>query len=201
MRGLTENQRETLAFIKAFTTVHDYPPTIQETADHFAITGRAAHDRIEALITKGELLRDKHSRTLHLPPGNGYGENNIVEVPVLGMIAAGKPIHAEENYDGTVPLRASLLKKGKSYFAVVVRGDSMTGAGILDGDTAVIMKASAARNGEIVAARLNDDAMTLKRFFREPNRIRLQAENPAYEPIYSTEVEILGTLSHIIRAY
>jgi repressor LexA len=93
-----------------------------------------------------------------------------------------------------------MLRKNKKYFALKVKGDSMSGAGVLEGDTAIIEKQSTVRNGEIAVAVI-DEAVTLKRFYRESSRIRLQAENPAYKPIYSQEVKILGRLFTIIRSY
>jgi repressor LexA len=107
---------------------------------------------------------------------------------------------AEENWDGSIQINDSLLKKNRKYFALKVRGNSMTGAGIMDGDTAVIEKQTTAKNGEIVVA-VMDEAVTLKRFFRESRRIKLQAENPGYPPIYSQNVRILGRLAHIFRSY
>jgi repressor LexA len=126
--------------------------------------------------------------------------SQMLEIPLLGSVAAGVPILAEENFDGNILLHHSMLKKNKKYFALKVKGDSMSGAGILEGDTAIIEKQNTARNGEIAVAVI-DEAVTLKRFFRESSRIRLQAENPAYKPIYSQDVKILGRLSGIIRNY
>jgi repressor LexA len=126
--------------------------------------------------------------------------SQMLEIPLLGSVAAGVPILAEENFDGNILLHHSMLKKNKKYFALKVKGDSMSGAGILEGDTAIIEKQNTVRNGEIAVAVI-DEAVTLKRFFRESSRIRLQAENPAYKPIYSQDVKILGRLSGIIRNY
>jgi repressor LexA len=123
-----------------------------------------------------------------------------VEIPVLGTVAAGQPILSEENWDGTITMHQSLLKKNKNYFALKVRGDSMSGAGIMDGDTAIIEKQHTVRNGEIAVAVVND-AVTLKRLYRENTRIRLQPANPAYKPIFSQNVKVLGRLARILRAY
>jgi repressor LexA len=127
-------------------------------------------------------------------------DSEMVNVPILGSVAAGIPIMAEENFDGNIVLHHSMLKKNKKYFALKVKGDSMTGAGILEGDMAIIEKQNTARDNEIVVA-VVDEAVTLKRFFRESTRIRLQAENPVYTPIYSQDVKILGRLYEIIRNY
>jgi repressor LexA len=115
------------------------------------------------------------------------------------VVAAGKPILAEENWDGAIPVHSSFLKKNRQYFALKVRGNSMKDAGILDKDTALIQKQNTAKNGDIVVA-VVDEAVTLKRFFKEANRIRLQPENPEYNPIYSQDVRVLGKLAYVIRA-
>jgi repressor LexA len=124
----------------------------------------------------------------------------MINVSILGSVAAGVPILAEENFDGYIVLHRSMLRKNKKYFALRVKGDSMTGAGILENDMAIIEKQNLARDNEIVVA-VVDEAVTLKRFFRESARIRLQAENPAYKPIYSQDIKILGRLHGIIRNY
>lgn len=198
MKNLTERQSEVLSFISKYIENNLYPPAIREVAEHFSISVKGAHDHITALKRKGHLKQaDKCSRAMRLTKS----EHEIVdEIPVLGTIAAGTPLMSEENFDGFIKLPRSMLKSTKRYFALKVKGDSMIGAGILDGDTAVIEKQNTASNGEIVAA-LIDDSTTLKRFFMEAARIKLQAENPAVKPIYSTDVIILGRLSRIIRSY
>ena len=107
---------------------------------------------------------------------------------------------AEENFDGTVSIPLSLLKKGK-HFALRVKGDSMKDAGILEDDIALFLHQGTAENGNIVVAMLDDEAVTLKRFYREKNRIKLKAENPVYPPIYTQNVRILGKLIFIMRNY
>jgi repressor LexA len=123
-----------------------------------------------------------------------------VEIPLLGSVAAGFPILAEENWDGSIPMHRSVLKKNRQYFALKIRGDSMEEAGIMDGDTAVIEKQDTVPNGTIVVA-VVDEAVTLKRFYKESNRIRLEPANPKYLPIYSQDVRILGRLFHLFRTY
>jgi repressor LexA len=200
MKELTQRQKEVLSFIAEYINVHSYPPTIREIADYFCISVKGAHDHVTALKKKGCLRQtDKRSRTMELVKTDG-DEDGIVEIPLLGTVAAGQPILAEENWDGSIAMHGSMLKKNRKYFALKVRGDSMSGAGIVDGDTAVIEKQSTVRNGEIAVA-VVDDAVTLKRFFRESTRVRLQAENPAYSPIYSQHVRILGRLARIVRFY
>jgi repressor LexA len=199
MKELTERQKVILSFIEHFIREHNYPPTIREIADHFEISVKGAHDHVTALKKKGSLRQeDKRSRTMEVV--GARERNRMVEVPLLGTVAAGIPILAEGNREGTVMIHESMTKKNRKYFALKVRGDSMSGAGIMDGDTAIIEKANVLHNGEIAVAVI-DEAVTLKRFFKESTRVKLQAENPAYPPIYSQNVRILGRLAHIIRSY
>jgi repressor LexA len=201
MKELTERQKDVLSFIADYLKIHSFPPTIREVADHYSISVKGAHDHITALRKKGFLKQiDKRPRTMWLTHARMEESSEMLEIPLLGSVAAGVPILAEENFDGNILLHHSMLKKNKKYFALKVKGDSMSGAGILEGDTAIIEKQSAVRNGEIAVAVI-DEAVTLKRFYRESSRIRLQAENPAYKPIYSQDVKILGRLSGIIRNY
>jgi repressor LexA len=197
MKELTVRQKDVLSFIADYLKTNSYPPTIREIADHYSISVKGAHDHITALRKKGFLKQiDKRPRTMGLT----HAQSEMTEIPLLGSVAAGAPILAEENFDGNIILHNSMLKKNKKYFALRVKGDSMSGAGILEGDTAIIEKLNTVHNGEIVVAVI-DEAVTLKRFFRESSRIRLQAENPSYQPIYSQDVKILGRLSGIIRNY
>jgi repressor LexA len=131
--------------------------------------------------------------------GASDSSSDLTDIPRLGVVAAGLPIMAEENWDGTIPFPASQLRPG-SYFALEVKGQSMLHAGIMDGDTAIIRQQTVAANGDIVVAMV-DDSVTIKRYFKEQNRVRLKAENPEFPSIYSSEVRILGVLAHLIRHY
>jgi repressor LexA len=200
MKELTDRQKQVLSFIANYIKKNSYPPTIREIADHFEISVKGAHDHITALRKKGHLKHiDKRPRTMGLTHSRPE-DADLAEIPLLGTVAAGVPILAEENFDGNILFHRSMLKKNRKYFALKVKGDSMSGAGILEGDTAIIEKQNTVHNGEIAVAVI-DDAVTLKRFFKESSRIRLQAENPAYKPLYSQEVKILGKLFTIIRSY
>ena len=200
MKELTVRQNEILSFIKKYIASHYYPPTIREIAEHFGISIKGAHDHIMALRKKGVIRQTgKCSRTMELIKDT-IEDDNSTEIPVLGTVAAGHPILSDENFDGSITVHHSMLKKNKKYFALKVRGDSMSGIGVMDGDTAIIEKQNVVRNGEIAVAVI-DEAVTLKRFFRENARIRLQAENSAYKPIYCQNVRILGRLAQIIRPY
>jgi len=203
MKELTERQREVLSFITKYINKHTYPPTIREIANHFSISVKGAYDHLGALKKKGRLrLGDKRSRTIEVIRDEAEKEasEESVEVPILGTVAAGRPLLAEENWDGSLKLPYSMLKRNGQYFALRVRGDSMLLAGIVDGDIAVIEKQEMVNNGEIVVA-VVDDAVTLKRFYKESSRIRLQPENPDYSPIYCQDVRLLGRLAGLIRYY
>ena len=199
MKTLTARQQAVLDFIAEYLEAHAYPPTIREIADSFAISVKGAYDHVKALEKKGKIrLGENRSRALEIVRDEKR-ERNVVEVPLLGVVAAGKPIFAEENFSGRVPVPADIVRQ-TSCFALTVRGDSMKDAGIFHGDIAVIEERQSAENGEIVVAMI-DDAVTLKRFFRENNRVKLVAENPSYSPIYTQDVKILGRLKGIIRKY
>ena len=122
------------------------------------------------------------------------------KVPILGTVAAGKPLLSEENLDGYVNLTEPFVRPGKNYFALRVRGQSMINAGILDGDLAIIEQTSTAHNGQIIVAVI-DEAITLKRYYKEAERVRLQPENPEFKAIYCQDVRIVGILSNIVRTY
>jgi len=199
MKCLTARQQEVLDFISGFVGDHSYPPTIRETADRFGISVKGAYDHVKALEKKGRIrLGENRSRALEVI-ARDKPERNSVEVPMLGIVAAGKPLFADENFSGSIEVPADIAR-AKNCFAVTVRGDSMKDVGILNGDIAVIEERQSADNGEIVVAMI-DDAVTLKRFFRENNRVKLVAENSAYAPIFTQDVRILGRLKGIIRKY
>ena len=202
MKEATERQKEVLDFIARYIQTHAYPPTIREVADFFSISVKGANDHLAALKKKGLLKQgDKKSRTIELVKTGTDEAVDFAEIPVLGTVAAGRPILAIENMDGSIRVLRSLLKSNKQYFALKVRGDSMEGAGIIDGDTAVIEHQNVVRNGEIAVVML-DESVTLKTFYRESARVRLQPENTKYSPIFcSRDVKILGRLAHIFRSY
>ena len=203
MKEITDRQKQVLTFISEFTEENSYPPTIRDISDHFSITLRAVQDHISALQKKGYLSQsEKRSRSVRvLMDESGYERAPaVIRIPILGTVAAGKPLLCEENLDGYLNLSESFVGKDDTYFALKVRGNSMIDAGIFDGDIAVIRQQHTANNGEIVVAVL-DEAITLKRFFKESCRIRLQPENPAFKPIYCQNVQIAGVLASLIRTY
>ncbi len=203
MREITDRQKEVLTFIANFTEENVYPPTVREIGEHFEISLRAVQDHIAALQKKGYLSTEqKRSRSIKVikDERDKLPKVFVDKVPVLGTVAAGKPLLSEENLDGYINLTEPFIRPGKSYFALRVRGSSMINAGILEGDLAVIEQTSIAVDGQIVVAVL-DDAITLKRYYKESSRIRLQPENPAFQAIYTQDVRIVGVLSNIVRTY
>jgi repressor LexA len=203
MKEITERQKEVLNFISQFTENNDYPPTVREISDNFKISLRAVQDHITALQKKGYLTQcQKRARSIRvLTDCREKDSKTILEkVPILGTVAAGKPLLSEENFDGYVNLPEPFVRPGKSYFALRVRGLSMQNAGILDGDLAVIEQTNTAVDGQIIVAVI-DDAITLKRYYKEANRVRLQPENPDFQAIYCQDVRIVGTLASIVRTY
>ena len=203
MRGITDRQKEVLNFISSYTEENSYPPTVRDISEHFGISLRAVQDHILALQKKGFLSQSqKKARSIRVLSDcrDKEPETYISKVPLLGTVAAGKPLLSEENLDGYVNLTEPFVRPGKSYFALRVRGQSMIEAGILEGDLAVVEQANTAVDGQIVVAVI-DNAITLKRFYKESDRIRLQPENAAFDPIYSREVTIVGILTNIVRTY
>ena len=203
MRGITDRQKEVLTFISTYTEENSYPPTVRDISNHFGISLRAVQDHILALQKKGFLSQSqKKARSIRVLSDmrDKEPQTYISKVPLLGTVAAGKPLLSEENLDGYVNLTEPFVRPGKSYFALRVRGQSMVNAGILDGDLAVVEQSSTAIDGQIIVAVI-DDAITLKRYYKESGRIRLQPENPDFQAIYCTDVRIVGILSNIVRTY
>ncbi|MBO7124203.1 MAG: repressor LexA [Treponema sp.] len=203
MKQITQVQKDVLNYIADFIDENAYPPTVREISDHFEKSIRAVQDNLVALQKKGFIsLVQKKSRSIRILVDERQKEPKLFvdKVPLVGTIAAGKPLLSEENLEGYVTLTEPFIRPGKSYFALRVRGQSMINAGILEGDLAIVEQRSDVVDGQIVVAVL-DDAITLKRYYKEQNRIRLQPENPAFNPIYCTDVRIVGILANLVRTY
>jgi len=201
MKGLTERQKEVLEYLKYYIRTFRYPPTIREIAEHLQVSVKGAYDHIKALQKKQAIMCNlNRSRAIKLLGDNDvYEDSRSQSVPILGSVAAGRPLFAEENMEGSLQVPPGMLKRGK-YFALRVKGDSMRDAGIFNGDVTLVRHQSSADNGDIVVA-LVDEAVALKRFFLEKNRVALRSENPAYPPIYTQNVRILGKLMFLLRTY
>lgn len=197
MKGLTKRQSEILDYLKNFIDENRYPPAIREVASNFNISVKGAYDHIKALEKKNYITCNTNtSRSIGIV---NESDNDTTNIPILGRIAAGGPILAEENFDGCITISNDLIKNG-DHFALNVVGDSMINAGILPGDIAIFKQQQVSENGKIVAALL-DDSVTLKRFYKENNRVKLKAENENYSPIYTQNVSIIGKLVTVIRTY
>ncbi len=202
MKEITNRQKEVLDFISSFIKENGFPPTVREIGLHFGISLRAVQDHIAALQKKGFLSQSqKRARSISVIDGTPRkDEVACIKVPLLGAIVPGKALLSKENIDRYITLPEPLLKTGKSFFALRVNGMSMKNAGILEGDTAIVEINEAATDGQIVVASV-DGAITIRRFYKESNGVRLQPENPDFKPILSSDIKIVGVLSSILRAY
>lgn len=199
-RGLTRRQKEILTFIQRYSEAHGYPPSVREIGQALGLTSSSTvHSHLSALEKKGYLRRDPSKpRALEiLRDEREIPAKKVVPVPVIGRVTAGQPILAQQNIEDYFPLPAEFVRS-EECFILQVRGDSMINAGIYDGDLLVVRRQQAARDGDIVVARMEDEA-TVKRFFKEADRIRLQPENPTMEPIYTRDVAIEGVAIAVIR--
>ncbi|HZT86303.1 MAG TPA: transcriptional repressor LexA [Gaiellaceae bacterium] len=201
---LTGRQREIWSFLVDYVDRHGYPPTVREIGTAVGLASPSTvHAHLANLERAGLLRRDPTKpRALELVGRGREAETVTAELPklpLLGQIAAGGPLLAEENVEDEIAVPEGL----HGDFLLRVKGDSMIEAGILDGDVVVVQRTRDARNGEIVVALAGDDETadeaTVKRFFREEGRIRLQPENSALQPIYAPYVEILGKVVGVFR--
>ncbi len=210
-KELTERQREILQFIENFIEENNYPPTYREIGAKFNISSTFGVKRhIDALVKKGYLISGNNtSRTLSLVNSPQKSENvanytdNVVEIPLIGRVAAGYPVLAEENVEGTLTVSKSLIGNSGEHFGLKVRGDSMIEAGILENDVVIVSIQKIARNGDIVVAML-DGETTLKRFEKNSAEIRLIPENRNYPVIRvnkSNEFSIIGKVVGLFRNY
>lgn len=203
-RGMTDRQRQVLDFIKAEVRRQGFPPTVRDIGEAVGLSSSSTvHAHLSALEAKGLIRRDPSKpRALEVldrdvSPRPPLVVGNVVELPVVGAVAAGTPILAAENIETTIPLPTEVVRDD-STFVLRVKGESMIDAGILDGDYVVVRQQSTADNGDIVVAMLQDEA-TVKRFYRETDRVRLQPENPTMDPIYARDVSVLGKVVAVFR--
>ncbi|MEW6243964.1 MAG: transcriptional repressor LexA [Bacillota bacterium] len=199
---LTRRQREILDAIERFTREHGYSPSVRDIGAAVGLTSSATvHNHLKRLRMKGFIDWDfAKPRTVGLTARKGTGNvsgPSAVYLPVLGRVTAGQPILAAENFEEMLPVPWDMIR-GDEGFILKVRGDSMVEAGIFDGDHVVVRKQETAENGDIVVALLEDE-VTVKRFFKEKNNVRLQPENPDYDPIIARDVQILGKVTAVFR--
>lgn len=204
METLTPRQQAIFQFIKDEVSKRGYPPSVREIGEAVGLrSSSTVHAHLEKIEEKGYIRRDptKPRAIEIIAPESTPSPLQpalMTSVPVLGRVAAGAPILAEENIDDYISVPADFVKQGAPQFCLRVKGDSMIDAGILDGDTVLVRQQNYAENGEIIVAMLGEEA-TVKRFYRLRDKVKLQAENPKYEPIYSREVVILGKVVAVFR--
>ncbi|MEK6799740.1 MAG: transcriptional repressor LexA [Planctomycetota bacterium] len=197
---LTPRQIEILTMIRDGRRQNGCSPTLQEIADELGISKITVFEHVEALLKKGLLTRRTNkARSLALTPSARLPDERPTLLPLVGRIAAGRPIEAIESSE-SVDLE-TVFSSRHPVGVLEVRGDSMIGEGIHEGDMVVFERRSNARNGQTVVALLRGQEATLKRFFREKNRVRLEAANSRYSPIFSRDVDIQGVVIGIIRRY
>lgn len=200
---LYRRQRQILEFIKKYIDRYGYSPTLTEIAEAIGVSSLATvHEHLQALTLKGVIKRfDGAVRGIEVVEHKMGDSLKDIELPVLGFIAAGQPIMTYTDPDATIGVAPNMISSKKRSYVLQVKGDSMIEDGILDGDYVIIEEQSVARNGEIVVALLENGLATLKRFYKEPNRIRLEPANSAMEPIYATDVKIQGRCVGVIRRF
>jgi repressor LexA len=204
---MTERQRAILDYLRAFVDEHGYPPTVREIGEAVGLRSPSTvHAHLAQLERAGLLRRDPTKpRAIELTDRRRQLDESPADVhrlPLVGEIAAGGPLLADQHIEDYVAVPEPLSRGGEE-FILRVKGDSMVGAGILDGDFVVVQRRQDARDGEIVVALADADESadeaTVKRFFREDGRVRLQPENDALEPIYADHVQILGKVIGVFR--
>jgi len=199
---LTLREEQILGVIKSALRTKGYPPSVREICQAVGLSSTSTvHSYLKRLEKKGLLARDPSKpRAIEVYSAKElFPSPELKTLPVLGRVAAGKPLLAVENQEGTFPLPEDFTGHG-DFFILRVRGESMVEAGILDGDLVVVRRQPTAENGDIVVALIEDEA-TVKRFYRENSHIRLQPENRLMEPIIAEEVMILGKVTALLRKF
>ncbi len=207
MEALSPRQRQLLDFVATYQDQRGVPPTLREIGEALQIKStNGVSDHLKALLRKGYLERvgdARSSRSVRLAAAarGGFREQTTLAVPVLGRVAGGAPIMAEENWSGTIHMDTRMMPHDAEVFALVVAGNSMMDDGILDGDYVFVRKQAVARDGDTVVAMIDQEA-TVKRFYRERGRIRLQPANAEMQPIFvdsTRQIEILGLVVGVYR--
>lgn len=198
----TDRQQRILDAIRAFTAERGYPPSVREIGERVGLSSSSTvQSHLKTLERRGLLKRDPTKPRALTTAGSEHdaerGDSRVAHVPIVGRVAAGVPITAVENVEDTFALPAAFVNDPKA-FMLRVRGDSMIDAAIKDGDLVVVRPTPDAKNGEIVVAMIDGEA-TVKSFYKEENRVRLQPQNKYMEPIYTDNVDIVGKVSAIIR--
>lgn len=198
-KELTKRQQQVLDFIINYLKKIGYPPTVREVGNEFKISSKGAYDHLIAIEKKGYIRRSPTKPRAIEIMDFVYGRISgpMVEIPVVGKVAAGEPLLATQNIERILSLSADMIR-AEEPFALKIKGDSMIGAGILEGDYVIVKKQPSAEQGDIVVALIGDDA-TVKRFYKTDDHVRLQPENPTMEPIITKDVVILGKVVGLFR--
>ena len=201
---ITNKQKEILEYIKSQILSKGYPPSVREICDAVNLKSTSSvHSHLETLEKNGYIVRDQDKpRAIEVVDEEfNITRRDMVSIPVLGTVAAGQPLLAVENIQEYFPIPAEYIK-GQDHYMLIVKGDSMINVGIYSGDKIIVEKANSAKTGDIVVA-LIDDSVTVKTFYKEKNRIRLQPENDTMDPIIvrDFECEIVGIVKGLIRMF
>lgn len=202
-KGLTARQQAILQFVVDYLRDEGYPPSIREIGAHFDIGSlRGVTVHLDALERKGYITRANTPRSIKVIHSDYQQSNNAVMLPLIGTIAAGTPIYASENQEAMIPVPAEMVRNIRDAFLLRVRGDSMTGEGIMPRDLVVVKPQVVANHGDLVAVRIGDDA-TVKRLHLDPNGAKLISANPAYDPIIvdREDAAVIGRIVGVIRDY
>ncbi len=202
-KKLTSRQLDVLNYVKKYIASHGYPPATREIGAHLGLSSPATvHSHLKKLEEAGVIRKASSKfRTIEILVDNEYQnqKEDVIKVPLLGKITAGSPIEAIENPEQFFDLPVSLVPNKEQIFTLEVIGESMINAGIFDGDIVIVQKQSTSKNGNIVVAMNEDNEVTLKRFYKEDDHIRLQPENDSMEPIILSNCTILGKAIGLYR--
>ena len=217
MKNLKDREQKILNFMKKEIKQKGYPPTVREICSALGIKSTSTvHKDIESLVKGGYIVKDPSKpRALNIidndPQGTQtsdiFGDSlkrtDVIDIPVVGHIAAGAPILAQENIEDSFPIPSRYISRGIDNFMLVVRGESMIEAGIMDGDYILVEQTNTANNGEIVVAMIDgfESEATVKTFYKEDGHIRLQPENSTMSPIIVDDVTILGKVKGVFRYF
>lgn len=200
---LYKRQKQILDFVSQYIQKYGYSPTLQEIAESLGVSSLATvHEHLSSMERKGIIRRYQGAiRGIEIIDKTIANLIKGIELPVLGFIAAGQPIEPYHDPNATIDISPSFLSGKKRAFVLQIRGNSMVDEGILDGDYAVIEQQETANNGDIVVAILENGFATLKRFFKEATRVRLEPANSQMSPIFAKDVKIQGKVVGVIRRY
>jgi repressor LexA len=203
-KELTKKQQAVLNYIMEFSQSHGYPPSVREICAGIGVKSTSTvHGYLQRLEKNGSIKRDSTKTRSIVIQNDSYDDYNFlknsdyINVPVVGKVAAGEPILAQENIEETFPIPSNYLKSGE-YFLLSISGQSMIQAGILNGDYVLVKQQPNANDGQIVVALL-DDSATVKTYYKEKDFIRLQPENDTMKPILTKELQILGIVKGVFR--